>query len=141
LTRGTVDEFIEAVTVNGNLVVGNPVSRGRAVWLARVYARAVKAMVNHVVRGVPCNRAYRHVYDLLPDYVYLETACKNAELIVEGLEAGDGSKCEIESYWISSRGNRFDRGNRNIKLVPREDHFDVLIRYPWNPFNGIERPY
>jgi hypothetical protein len=132
LTRGTVGEFIEAVTVNGSLVVGNPVSLGRAVWLARVYARAVKAMVNHVVRGVPCSKVCKHVYDLLPDCVYLETACKNAKLIVEGLEASNGSKCEIESYWISSRGNRFDRGNRNIKLVPRENHFDVLIKYPWD---------
>lgn len=132
LTRDNIGEFIEAVTVNGGLVVDDPGGLGRLVWLARVYAKAVKAMVNHVVRGVPCSEAYKQVYDLLPDYVYLETACKNAKLVVEGLEINNGSRCEIESFWISSRGNRFDRGNRNVKLLPREGHFEVLIKYPWD---------
>jgi predicted transposase len=132
LTRDIVEELVEAVAVNGSLVVDDQGGLGRLVWLARAYARAVKAIVNHVLRGVPCSEAYKAVYNLLPDYVYLETACKNARLVMEGLKSSNGSRCEIESYWISSRGNRAHKGNKNIKLVPREDHFDVLIRYPWD---------
>jgi len=62
---------------------------------------------------------------------YLETAYKNAKAIVSSVN-GDNTKCEIKRFWIASRGNRFDYGNRNMKLVPREDFFEVLIKYPWD---------
>jgi len=51
---------------------------------------------------------------------------------VAGLKETSESKCEIKRFWISSRGNRFDHGNRNVKLVPRNGFFEVLIRCPWD---------
>lgn len=132
LTRENIAEFIEAVTVSGKLVIENPEDHMKLVRLARAYSKAVKAMINLVLKGVPQVEVCRKLYNILPNYVYLETAYKNAKAIVEGLKETSGSKCEIRRFWVSSRGNRFDYGNRNIKLMPRDGFFEVLIRCPWD---------
>jgi len=131
LSRDNIAEFVEAVTVNGKLVIENPDDYMKLVRLARAYSKAVKAMINLVLRDIPHNEACRKLYNILPNYVYLETAYKNAKVIVEGLKEAGGSKCELKRFWISSRGNSFDCGNRNIKLIPSSNCFNVLIRYPW----------
>jgi len=132
LTRENIAEFIKAVTINGKLVIENPEDHMKLVRLARAYFKAVKAMINLVLKGAPQTEACRKLYNILPNYVYLETAYKNAKAIVEGLKETGGSKCEIKRFWVSSRGNRFDHGNRNIKLVPRNGFFEVLVKYPWD---------
>ena len=132
LTRDNIFELVEAVTVNGKLIIEDPVDHMKLVKLARAYSKAVKAMINSILKGVPQSEALKTAYNILPNYVYLETAYKNAKAIVEGLKETGGERCEIRRFWVSSRGNRFDYGNRNIKLVPKNGFFKVLIRYPWD---------
>lgn len=38
----------------------------------------------------------------------------------------------VRKLFIILRGNKWDRGNRNIKLVPREEYFEVLVNYTWD---------
>jgi predicted transposase len=132
LNRENIEQLIEAVTVNGKLIVENKEDYTRLVRLARAYSKAVKAMINYVIRGVSHTEATKRLYNVLPNYVYLETAYKNAKAIVESLEETNGSKCEIKKFWLASRGSKYDYGNRNIRLIPRENFFEVLIKYPWD---------
>jgi predicted transposase len=132
LSRDNIEDFVEAVTINGKLVVENSEDYMKLVRLSRAYSKAVKAMINLVLRDIQHTEACRRLYNILPNYVYLETAYKNAKAIVEGLRETSGSKCEIKRFWISSRGNKFDYGNRNIRLTPRGKHYEVLVKYPWD---------
>lgn len=131
LSRENIEQLIEVATVNGKLVVEGREDYMKLVRLARAYSKAVKAMINYVIRGTSHVEATKQLYNLLPNYIYLETAYKNAKAIVESLEETNGSKCEIRRFWLASRGSRYDYGNRNIKLIPRETFFEVLIKYPW----------
>nr|WP_202945690.1 hypothetical protein [Thermogladius calderae] len=127
LNRENIGRLIEAVAVNGKLVVEDGEDYMKLLRLARAYSKTVKASVNYVIKGVSHSDTSKRLYSILPDYVYLETAYKNAKTIVSS-----ATKCEIKRFWTASRGNRFDYGNRNIKLVPREGFFEVLIKYPWD---------
>lgn len=132
LSRENIEQLIEAVTVNGELVVENNEDCMKLARLARAYSKTVKAMVNYVIRGVSHTTATKQLYNILPDYVYLETAYKNAKALVGSLKETNGSKCEIRRFWLASRGSRYDYGNRNIRIVPRENFFEVWIKYPWD---------
>ena len=69
--------------------------------------------------------------------MYLETAYKNAKAIVENIkffeENSEKNKIltDIRRFWIASQGNKWDKGNRNVKLVPRDAYIEILIKYPW----------
>ncbi len=125
------------VTINGKLVVDNPLDHMKLVRLARAYADAVRKSLNFIWKGYSHKEATKLLYDMLPNYVYLETAYKNAKAIAENIkfyeEKFDKDKvlADIRRFWIGSRGNKWDRGNRNIKLLPRDTYFEALIRYPW----------
>jgi len=130
-------ERFSYVTINGKLVVEDSVDRMKLVRLARAYSDVVRRMLNMVWRN------YNHtevteLYDMLPNYVYLETAYKNAKAIAENISFYEEHSfknrilADIHRFWLASRGNRYDKGNRNIKLVPRESYVGVLIKYPWD---------
>ena len=45
---------------------------------------------------------------------------------------GNSRHIRIKKLFIVSRGNKCDYGNRNIRLIPKENCFEVLIKYPWD---------
>jgi len=126
------------VTINGKLVVDNPLGHMKLTRLARAYAEAVKRTLNFVWKGYSHRKVTKLLYNILPSYVYLETAYKNAKAIAENIRfyeralGKDRILVDIRRFWVDSRGNRWDKDNRNIKLIPRENYFDVLIKYPWD---------
>ena len=126
------------VTINGKLVIDNSLDHMKLTRLARAYAEAVRKSLNLVWRSYSHKEATKLLYDTLPNYVYLETAYKNAKAIIENIkfyeENLDKDKilADIHRFWIASRGNKWDKGNRNVKLIPRESYFEVLVKYPWD---------
>ena len=131
-------ENFRFVTVNGKLVVDNSLDYMKLVRLARAYASAVRKSLNLVWRGCTHKEVTKLLYGILPSYVYLETAFKNAKAIAENIrfyEENLGKNkvlADIRRFWVASRGNKWDKGNRNIKLTSRDTYFEVLVKYPWD---------
>lgn len=126
------------VTINGKLVVDDPLDHMKLIRLARTYATAVRRSLNFIWKGYSHKGRTKSLYNILPNYVYLETAYKNAKAIAENIRFYEESSSKdkvlanISRFWIASRGNKWDKGNRNIKLIPRDTYFEVLIKYPWD---------
>jgi hypothetical protein len=86
--------------------------------------------------GKSVDELTKEFYDVLPNYVYLETALKQAKTIVDGLleredEKGEIIHAKIKRFWFASRGNKSDKGNRNVKFHVLEDHVEVRVKDPW----------
>jgi len=131
-------ENFRFVTVNGKLVVDDPLDHMKLVRLARTYASVVRKSLNLIWGGRTHKEVTKLLYNILPNYVYLETAFKNAKAIAENIRFYEESfgknkvLADIRRFWIASRGNKWDKGNRNIKLIPKDSYFEVLIKYPWD---------
>lgn len=134
LRLSSVEELIPHVTVIGRLVPETPEDYMKLARLAWSFRRTVDLMVREIVNGTSMKDATKRLYHALPNYLYLESAYKHAKLIVEGARFNNGNPrhIHVKKLFIISRGNRWDRGNRNIKLVPREEYFEVLVKYPWD---------
>ena len=66
------------------------------------------------------------IYDYVPNYVYAESILKQAKAIVDSLKYSGGTSAFINKPYIYSRGNKYDKGNRNIRLTSTDR---VLIKY------------
>ena len=126
------------VTINGKLVVDNSLDHMKLIRLARAYMNVVRKSLNLIWKGYSHKEATKLLYTILPNYVYLESAYKNAKAIAENIRFFEGKSsknrilADIRRFWIASRGNKWDKGNRNIKLVPKDGYFEVSIKYPWD---------
>jgi len=137
VTRDNIGAIISHVAVKGRLELESFEDGAKLIRLMRAYRDAVKAMLNHVWAGSKPEEAVRRLYNIIPNYVYLDMAYKQAKLIAESIrraesETGERILASIERVWVSSRGNRWDGGNRNVKLIPGDRWFTVLIKYPWD---------
>jgi hypothetical protein len=86
--------------------------------------------------GKSVDELTKEFYNILPNYIYLETALKQAKTIVDGLlereeEKGKIIHARIRKFWFGSRGNKSDKGNRNVKFHVLEDHVEVKVKDPW----------
>jgi len=126
--------LITHVTVIGKLIPHRNEDYMKLTRLAWSFRRVVELMVREVASGTSMRDATKKLYSILPNYVYLESAYKHAELVVEGCRSNNGNPkhVHIRKLFIVSRGNKYDRGNRNVKLIPRGRFFEVLIKYPWD---------
>jgi len=130
----SAEELIPHVTVIGKLIPETSDDYMKLMRLVWSFKRAEELMIREVVNGTSMKDATKKLHRILPNYVYLESAYKHAKLIVEGCRFNNGNPrhVHVRKLFIISRGNKWDRGNRNIKLIPRNDCFEVLIKYPWN---------
>jgi len=46
-------------------------------------------------------------------------------------EKGKILHAKIKRFWFGSRGNKSDKGNRNVKFHVLEDHVEVRVKDPW----------
>jgi len=134
LRLSNVEELIPHVTVVGKLLPETPEDHMKLARLAWSFTRAVELMIREVTNGTSMKDATKKLYQILPNYVYLESAYKHAKLIVEGCKFNNGNPkhVHVKKLFIVSRGNKYDKGNRNVKLVLNADLFHVLIKYPWD---------
>ena len=134
LRLSSVEELIPHATVIGRFVPETSEDYMKLARLAWSFRRAVELMTREIVNGTSMKDATKKLYHALPNYIYLESAYKHAKLIVEGCKFNGCNPRHIHvgRLFIVSRGNRWDRGNRNVKLTPREKWFEVLIKYPWD---------
>ncbi len=134
---GTLEDY-RFITINGRLVIDNPQDYMKLTRLARAYAETVKKSLNLLWRGYSHKETTKILYNILPNYIYLETAYKNAKAITRNIrffEENTGKSrilVDIHRFWIASRGSKWDKGNRNIRLIPSTSCFIVLIKYPWD---------
>jgi len=125
---------ITHVTVIGKLISHSNEDYMKLTRLAWSFRRAVELMIREIINGASMKDATKKLYTVLPNYIYLESAYKHAELVVEGCRVNNGNPrhIHVKKLFIISRGNKYDRGNRNVKLIPRDGFFEVLIKYPWD---------
>ena len=133
LSECEVEKFITHATIIGRLIPETTEDYMMLARLARSFRRAVNLMVREVINGTLMKDTTKKLYHILPNYIYLESAYKHAKLITEGCKFNGGNPrhIHIRKLFIISRGNKWDRGNRNIKLIPREKYIEVLVKYPW----------
>jgi predicted transposase len=126
-------ENFQFVTINGRVLFDE---KERIVRIARAYSQVVKSAIRPLFDGKRIDELTKEFYDILPNYVYLETALKQAKTIVDGLleredEKGEIMHARIRRFWFGSRGNKSDKGNRNIKFHVLEDHVSIKVKDPW----------
>jgi len=126
-------ENFQFVTVNGKVIFED---KDKIVRIARAYSQVVKSAIKPLFDGKSVDELTKEFYDVLPNYVYLETALKQAKTIVDGLleredEKGEIIHAKIKRFWFASRGNRADKGNRNVKFHILEDHVLIKVKNPW----------
>lgn len=128
----SIEELIPHVTVVGKLIPETWEGYMKLVRLAWSFRRTAELMVREVANSISMKDATKNFHYTLPNYIYLESAYKHAKLIVEGVRFNNSNPrhIHIKKLFIISRGNKWDRGNRNVKLIPKDEYFEVLIKYP-----------
>jgi predicted transposase len=126
-------ENFQFVTINGKVVFED---KERVVRIARVYSQVVKSAIKPLFDGKSVDELTKEFYNVLPNYVYFETALKRAKIIVDSLLKREDEKSEIihariKKFWFGSRGNKADKGNRNIKSHVLKDHMEARAKDPW----------
>jgi len=126
-------ENFQFVTINGKVIFED---KDKIVRIARAYSQVVKSAIRPLFDGKSIDELTKEFYDILPNYVYLETALKQAKTIVDGLldredEKGEIVHARVRRFWFASRGNKSDKGNRNIKFHVLEDHVSIKVKDPW----------
>jgi len=126
-------ENFQFVTINGKVIFED---KDKIVRIARAYSQVVKSAIRPLFDGKSIDELTKEFYNILPNYVYLETALKQAKTIVDGLlerenEKGEIIHARIRRFWFASRGNKSDKGNRNIKFHVLEDHVLIKVKDPW----------
>jgi len=130
----SVEELISHVTVIGKVIPETINDYMKLVRLAWSFKRVVDLMIREVINNAFMKDATKKLYQILPNYIYLESAYKHAKLIVEGCKFNNGNPkhVHVKKLFIVSRGNKYDKGNRNVKLIPDKGFFKALIKYPWD---------
>lgn len=131
-SKEAIDSF-QFVAINGKVVFED---KDKAVRIARAYSQVVKSAIKPLFDEKSIDELTKEFYSVLPNYIYLETALKQAKTIVDGLlereEERDGViHAKIRKFWFASRGNKSDKGNRNVKFHVLDDHVEVKVKDPW----------
>jgi predicted transposase len=129
-SKEALDNF-QFVTINGRVLFNE---KERVVRIARAYSQVVKSAIRPLFDGKSINELTKEFYNVLPNYIYLETALKQAKTIVDGLLDREKDKilhAKIKRFWFASRGNKSDKGNRNVKFHVFQDHVEVKVKDPW----------
>jgi predicted transposase len=129
-SREALENF-QFVTINGKVIFEN---KDRVVRIARAYSQVVKSAIKPLFDGKSIDELTKEFYNILPNYVYLETALKQAKTITDGLLDREKDKilhAKIKRFWFGSRGNKSDKGNRNVKFHVFQDHVEVRVKDPW----------
>jgi len=131
-SKEALDNF-QFVTVNGKVIFED---KDRVVRIARAYSQVVKSAIKPLFDGKSVDELTKEFYNILPNYIYLETALKQARTIVDGLLEREEEKdkilhAKIRKFWFASRGNKSDKGNRNVKFHVLEDHVLIKVKDPW----------
>ena len=80
-SREALDNF-QFVTINGRVLFDE---KERVVRIARAYSQVVKSSIKPLFDGKSIDELTKEFYNVLPNYIYLETALKQAKTIVDGL--------------------------------------------------------
>ena len=124
-------ENFQFVTINGRVLFNE---KERVVRIARAYSQVVKSAIRPLFDGKSIDELTKEFYNVLLNYIYLETALKQAKTIVDGLLDREKDKilhAKIRKFWFASRGNKSDKGNRNVKFHVFQDHVEVRVKDPW----------
>jgi len=88
-SKEALDNF-QFVTVNGKVIFED---KDRVVRIARAYSQVVKSAIRPLFDGKSVDELTKEFYNVLPNYVYLETALKQAKTIVDGLLDRENEWC------------------------------------------------
>ena len=97
-------ENFQFVTVNGKVIFED---KDRVVRIARAYSQVVKSAIRPLFDGKSVDELTKEFYNILPNYIYLETALKQAKTITDGLLDREKDKilhAKIKRFWFGSKG-------------------------------------
>jgi transposase, putative, N-terminal domain len=86
-----LDNF-QFVTINGKVIFED---KDKVVRIARAYSQVLKSAIKPLFDGKSVDELTKEFYNILPNYVYLETALKQAKTIVDGLLEREDEKGEM----------------------------------------------
>ena len=112
-------------TIIGGLWV-KPEDYMKLLLLGSKFKIATNESVKMLKDGISEKEIMKTIYDYVPNYVYAESILKQAKAIVDSLKYSGGTSAFINKPYIYSRGNKYDKGNRNIRLISTDR---VLIKY------------
>jgi predicted transposase len=103
-SREALENF-QFVTINGKVIF----EKDKIVRVARAYSQVVKSAIKPLFDGKSVDELTKEFYDVLPNYIYIETALKQAKTIVDGLlereeEKGKIIHAKVKRFWFGSRG-------------------------------------
>jgi len=116
---------LQFATIIGGLWV-KPEDYMKLLLLGKKFKIATNESVKMLKNGIGEKEIMKSIYNYVPNYVYAESILKQAKAIVNSLKYSGGTSAFINRPYIYSRGNKYDKGNRNIKLVTIDR---VLIKY------------
>jgi predicted transposase len=130
-SREALENF-QFVTINGRVLFNE---KERVVRIARAYSQVVKSAIKPLFDGKSVDELTKEFYNILPNYVYLETALKQAKTIVDGLLGRERRirfcTLRLRGSGLVVGGNRADKGNRNVKFHVFQDYVEVRVKDPW----------
>ncbi len=116
---------LQFATVIGGLWV-KPEDYVKLLLLGNKFKIATDESVKMLKNKIGEKEIIKTIYDYIPNYIYAESILKQAKAIVDSLKYSGGTSAFINRPYIYSRGNRYDKGNRNIRLISIDR---VLIKY------------
>lgn len=115
----------EFATIIGGLWV-KPEDYMKLLVLGNKFKIATNEAVKMLKHEVNEKEIIKNIYTYIPNYVYAESILKQSKAIIESLKYSNGTSAFINKPYIYSRGNKYDRGNRNIRLISVGK---VIIKY------------
>ena len=87
-SREALENF-QFVTISGKVIF----EKDKIVRIARAYSQVVKSAIRPLFNVKSVDELTKEFYNVLPNYVYLETALKQAKTIVDGLLDRENEWC------------------------------------------------
>jgi len=102
MIRNALDA-ISFVTVKG-IIIPNEKDKEKLLLLMRRFTWACRRATTVLWKECGSKEAYKSAYEILKDYVYAESAVKQAKLILKGAKVNDGNLTESKEGFTSFRG-------------------------------------
>ena len=100
-SREALENF-QFVTINGKVIFED---KDKIVRIARAYSQVVKSAIRPLFDGKSIDELTKEFYNILPNYIYIETALKQAKTIVDGLLDREKDKilhAKIKRFWFGT---------------------------------------
>ena len=120
-------KVVAYVTINAP-IKGSLEDTAKLMWLMYKFRDCVRKALPLVRDGIEPSKGKTVLRDFINNTWYAYSACCMAKLILECLEATDGSYANVRKPFLVSSGDKSRLGNRNIRLLSTNE---LKVLYPF----------